>query len=491
MAALAIALEFKLPEQLGGLKRRLEGAGRGWAFGFGANLVAFRFVPTVITRFTPLPWAVAILALLLLAAAQAVRWMIVGGVRARLVHAGVPRAPAFAIAVYAGTFFPMVFPWNPAGGVTPWPELVQLADIIGERGVSALMALSAGLVADGIRLGVERTARRRALLYVAAGILLPLVTYAQGAWKIGRIEAERASAPSVKIVLLQPSIGASERWEKTRAEAILSNLTRLTESAERKGAELTIWPEAAYPYVIGHSSRRAPIGSYAILQPGVHGPVLTGALTSTGSDSYNSALVAAADGTLSPPYDKIHLLWFGETVPLADLSPWLRRTFARGTGLVPGEKQVLLSSGRIHASVLNCFEDTLPGAGREAMEPRPNLLVNITNDAWFAGSEESELHARMAIMRAVEERRDMVRAVNFGPTTWVDAAGRVRAKYVSVIPGTLLTEPALLESPPTFFGRFGEVPWVLVASVITAFFVARQKRRRAQNAEGARSESLA
>ncbi len=491
MAALAVSLDFALPEQTGRLARHLEGAGRGWAFGFAANLVAFRFVPTVITRFTPLPWAVAILALILLAAAQAVRWMIVGGVHARLVRAGVPRVPAFAIAVYAGTFFPMVFPWNPAGGVTPWPELVQLADVFGERGVSAVMALSAGLVAEGFRVALQSGSRRRVMVSLSAGMLLPFLTYAHGAWRIRHIEAERANSPTAKIVLLQPSIGASERWERTRAEAILSKLTTLTVSAERKGAELTIWPEAAYPYVIGHGSRRAPVGPYAMLQPGVHGPVLTGAVTSAGSDSYNSALIVAADGTLSAPYDKIHLLWFGETVPLADLSPWLRRTFARGTGLVPGEKQVLLSSGRIHASVLNCFEDTLPGAGREAMEPGPNLLVNITNDAWFAGSEESELHARMATMRAVEERRDIVRAVNFGPTTWVDAAGRVRGKYASEIPGTLLTEPALLESPPTFFGRFGEVPWVLVAGALTATFVARERRRRAQNAEGARSESLA
>ena len=94
-------------------------------------------------------------------------------------------------------------------------------------------------------------------------------------------------------------------------------------------------------------------------------------------------------------------------------------------------------AGPIRAAVLNCYEDTLPAAGREAMERSPNLLVNVTNDAWFAGSAEGELHLRLAVLRAIETRRDLVRAVNQGPTTFVDAAGRVRARYDLPMPGTL------------------------------------------------------
>jgi apolipoprotein N-acyltransferase len=128
--------------------------------------------------------------------------------------------------------------------------------------------------------------------------------------------------------------------------------------------------------------------------------------------------------------------------------------------------------------VLNCFEDTLPAAGRETFDGQsPNLLVNVTNDAWFFGSDESELHLRLAAMRGVELRRDLVRAVNRGPTSWVDAAGRVRARYDLKIPGVLMAEPSLLETSPTPFARFGEWPLVTLFTALIA--LGEWKRKRA------------
>jgi apolipoprotein N-acyltransferase len=244
---------------------------------------------------------------------------------------------------------------------------------------------------------------------------------------------------------------------------MIERLTLLTKSAEARGTDLTVWPESAYPFTIPHASRHSPPGSRAVLQHGVHGPVLTGAyLAGAKGIGYNSAILATSDGRLSPPYDKRHLLWFGETVPFADSFPWLRKVFAKGTGLAPGNDSVVFVTGPIRAAVLNCYEDTLPQAGREAMAGSPNLLINITNDAWFAGSAEGELHLRLAALRAVETRRDLVRAVNKGPTSFVDASGRVRARYDLEMPGTLPTAPALLETPPTLFVRFGDAPLVLL-----------------------------
>jgi apolipoprotein N-acyltransferase len=127
--------------------------------------------------------------------------------------------------------------------------------------------------------------------------------------------------------------------------------------------------------------------------------------------------------------------------------------------------------------VLICYEDTVPEAGREALALRQNLLVNLTNDAWFSGSSESELHLRLAVLRAVEQRRDLVRAVNEGPPTWVDAAGRVRARGSSSFASTLLTEPALLDEPPTVYARYGDAPWSIALLVLANFAVWRRARR--------------
>jgi apolipoprotein N-acyltransferase len=439
----------------------------------GANLVALRFVPNVVARFTPLPWSAGLLALILLAAFEGVRWGIAGWVTSRLLRLRLPLSFAFPSGIYAGTFVPTVFPWTLAGGLTPWPELVQLADVLGERGVTALVALSAGLLAEGARALRDGASPRRASLSLAAcaGILLAMFVF--GVARMTQIETWRASAPTAKVALVQPSFDAQERWDGSKAAGLLHRLTELTKDAERKGADLTVWHESAYPYPLVRNATRAPI-----VQPGIRGPVMTGVLSTGPEGTSNSVVVATADGAISPPYDKVHLLWFGETVPFADKSRWLRDTFARGRGLVPGERSVLLRvplrSREIRAGMLNCFEDTLPEAGREAALLSPNLLVNVTNDAWFAGSAESELHLRLSALRAVEARRDLVRSVNWGPTTWVDAAGRVRGRYAEPLAGVLMTEPALLEGTATFYTRWGDLP---TAFALGLAGLARLRRR--------------
>src|SRR6202034_4120232 len=104
-----------------------------------------RFVPLVIVRFTPLPWVAGAVALVLLAAFEGLRWLVACVACETLARARVPRPLSFAAGVYAGTFVPTMLPWTVAGGISPWPVMVQMADVFGERGVSAVMALAAGL----------------------------------------------------------------------------------------------------------------------------------------------------------------------------------------------------------------------------------------------------------------------------------------------------------------------------------------------------------
>ena len=497
-------------------KRVLGGAGRGFCFGLAANLLALRFVPEVLARFTPLPAVANWLALVLLAAAQAAPWAACGALATWLARAGArrpatPRPLAFAAGVYAASFVPAVFPWTPAGGLTGWPLLLQTAELAGERGTSFLVAIACALVAEGVAraLGGSREAapadgarpslepagarsERRARLAtgarhvaLAAGLFGLLALY--GALRTRAVDAARAGAPHARVALVQPDFDAMFRWEEHRAALMMDRLSALTRRAEEGGAALTVWPESAYPYTLAHGVSRSPSGSRAVLQRGVRGPVLTGAyLTKGGGLGTNSTILVLPDGSIGPSYDKRHLLWFGETVPFADTFPVLRRIFARGTGIAPGTESVAFRTGPIVATVLSCYEDTLPQAGREAMDPRPNLLVNVTNDAWFAGSAEGELHLRLATLRAIEARRDLVRAVNRGPTTWVDAAGRVVARREST-PGLgasppLLADVALLDAPLTLYTRFGDAPLAGLVVVTLALPAVRRARKCAAGA---------
>jgi apolipoprotein N-acyltransferase len=123
--------------------------------------------------------------------------------------------------------------------------------------------------------------------------------------------------------------------------------------------------------------------------------------------------------------------------------------------------------------LFNCYEDTIPQLGRRIMrELEPNLLVNVTNDAWFVGTSEPEMHIRLSAMRAIELRRDLVRAVNLGVAGWIDAAGTVRASSAATEPGYLIVTPALRDDPPTLYARFGDAPLaiVLMLAAIAARF---------------------
>ena len=473
---MAVLASLNEPSSEAGSARRSVGV--GLSFGWAANVVALRFVPKVIATFTSASWWLGVIALALLALEQSVRWGVATAIHRGLGRRGVPSWWAFATGVFAGTFVPAVFPWSAAGGVTPVPEMVQLAEWVGERGVTFVMALSAGLLASAVNALGKREPRRRPLTLVTVALAIPLLTFVGGRARIKSVEATRAAAATIRVALVEPSIDAVDRWDPMQFSLILEKLTRPTSSAERDGAELTVWPEAAYPYPVAHVTRRCPIGPLAMLPFGVRGPVLTGLVTTgANGDVWNSAALCRTDGTLEAPQDKIHLLWFGETIPWLDRITWVRATFSRGLGLVAGSETVLQRTGLMRAAVLNCFEDTLPDAGREAMSARPNLLVNVTNDAWFRGSAESELHLRLGALRAVESRRDLVRAVNEGVTSWVDAAGVVRARVTGNEPAVVMANAALLETPPTLFDRCGDILLTCLLVTTTAFAVVRERRR--------------
>ncbi|WP_437335222.1 apolipoprotein N-acyltransferase [Sorangium sp. So ce394] len=489
--------------------------GRGAAWGTAAGIVGLRFVPEVILRFTSLGTAASYLALILLAAAQSLVWAVCGGVTSVLLRR--VRAPlelAFATGVFAAVVLPTVFGWTPAGLMSPWPALVQLADLVGERGVSVLFAVGAallaraGLAAIGVAPGGRplapapepRSARRRpprAMLFPAlASAALFGGLAAHGALRMAAVERASAGLPTARVALVNQAVGPHERWQPKNHPRILRSLHELTRKAEAGGAELTLWPEAAYPYPLPHSARQAPRGGRAILGPGVRGPVLAGLITQAPPakaddgveerNSYNSATLVLPDGSMQPTQDKLQLLWFGETVPGGAYLPWLRRIFQKSGGLVPGAEPRALTLPReqgpaLRIGVLNCYEDTLTGVARRITGTlAPNLLVNITNDAWFTGSAEPELHARLAVMRAVELRRDLVRAVNLGVVSWIDARGVVRSRDESAAPGVTFATPAVRDTPLTLYTRLGDAP---LATLLALAIVACALRARRSTAK--------
>lgn len=471
--SLASADELRLRNALG--RAALVGLG----FGTGANLVLLRFVPPTVVRFVGISSVVGWLLLLLLCLAQALVFVAMALMCAALLKKRAPLVAVLPIGTLFAQFVPtVVFPWSPAGvGGFPISQ-IQLAEWIGERGVAmglaalaALLAEAAFLVAQGDKAGAGKRVGIAALVIAING--------AFGAWRVARIDAWRANSQTMKIALVDPYIDAIDRWENKNSFSILRRLNEQTKEAESKGVDLTIWPEAAYPYTVLHTSRHsATQKNTKMLQEGVHGPVLLGLNMHEGANkefSFNSATLVQGDGSFSDPYDKRHLLPFGESIPLETLFPSLRKAFSRGPALVPGSNNVTFTAGPMRAAVLNCFEDTLPQAGREAMTHMPNLFVNLTNDAWFEQTHESDIHLQISVYRSVEARRDMVRDVNRGATSFVDSAGRIVASRKPGHAGFLVAEPALMNGPATFFTRVGDWPLILLSIGAALFFFFRPR----------------
>ncbi len=468
------------------------GFGLGALWGTAGQLIVMRFVPSVIQLFTDLGTLAAIVAHTLLSAAQSLHWALGMGLAAVLhKRLKTPLELSFGAAVLLALSLPSVFLWSPAGLFSPWPELVQSAEYIGERGVSVLFAIIAALTVRGaVTLRKEGWSRRAATPALAALGMIGLMVV-HGLWAVDRWG--NGAGENARLALIHAAVDPKVRWQKRNWPPILAELKRQTAIAEAAGVDLTVWPEAAYPYKLPNSGRRAPRGRRQIVGGAVRGPILFGLITNASPqrlasgqwehNKYNSATLVTPDRRLQAPYDKMELLWFGETVPLGHYFPWLRRLFQRSGGLIPGTELRSLTLQRkdgapLRMAVLNCYEDTLPALGRRMLrELEPNLLVNVTNDAWFVGTQEPVLHERLAVMRSIELRRDMVRAVNLGVTGWIDAAGRVRARRDSAEPGWLLVSPRLRESPATLYARFGDVPMIalLVLGVGGAAWRQRQK----------------
>lgn len=457
---------------------------RAGVWATSAGLVGLRFVPGVVERFTALGWAGGVAALVLLSAVQALGWSAGAAAGHALVRTGTPRPIAFGAATFLAISVPTVFGWTPAGLLSPWPALIQLADTVGERGVSLLLAIAAALAAEPFaadRAEPDRW-RRWAPLGGAGALLGALVGH--GALRVRSLESTLATRETLRVGIVQAAVPARLRWEPGARGQILGWLRQLTVQSERRGAELTLWPEAAYPHVLPHAAGAAPRGSAAILGGGVRGPVLFGLLTdAAGGGRHNSATLLDRSGMLQSPQAKLQLLWFGETVPFADRVPALRRIFFRSGSLVPGDRVQLLEHRGAALGVLNCYEDTLPAVGRRIARERPALLVNVTNDAWFGATAEPELHLRLSALRAVEARLDLVRAVNLGVPAWIDATGTVRARGSAERRDVLVASPHLAEkrTSPTLYVKAGDVPtWsgLLVVAIVGAI-----RRRAARGRE--------
>ncbi len=343
------------------------------------------------------------------------------------------------------------FPWNLLGTVwAPVPEMMQLASVTGVWGLSAVTLLAAvslaALGAPGRLPGAIR------LVAVSWGLLAAVFLF--GNWRLA--EAETAAAgPVVRIV--QPSVPQSAKWNASLAAAHLERLLELSRSDGFEEVSLVVWPETAVPFNLWRD--QGLLRTIATAAP-PGGFLVTGAPRYTDSgQGFNALHVIDPEGAIRETYDKVHLVPFGEYVPLADFLGGLNIAVARGS-LSSGPGLVTLDlPGLPSASPLICYEIIFPGAVTAPDGERPGFLLNLTNDAWFGRSSGPFQHYATARMRAVEEGLPLVRAANNGISAVVDPYGRAIVRLTLDEIGVLDARLPQALDPP-LFARFGN--WMLV-----------------------------
>ncbi|APH70568.1 apolipoprotein N-acyltransferase [Aquibium oceanicum] len=408
----------------------------GWWFGFGYFVAGLWWVgQALLVDAEEFAWALP-LAVIGLPAGLAIFYGLASTVARLCWSNGIGRIAAlafgFGIAEWLRATVLTGFPWNAVGyAAMPVPLLMQSVQVTGMYGMNALavfiFALPALLASDR---------HRRTGLF--AGLVLAAAHVGFGYYSLSRtIPVDK----SLSVRIVQPSIPQGGKWDPEYRDNILATLLELSAKPPEEGGrrpELIVWPETALPFLFtDRPDALAAVGD--MLQDGQK--LFLGAVRSEGAGAavryYNSVIAIDDAGEIVDAVDKVHLVPFGEYLPLQVVFDRLgMRAIADNVGgfSAGAERGSIAVTDAISAVPFICYEVIFPG---EVVADDADLIVNLTNDAWFGDTPGPYQHFRQAQLRAVETARPMVRAANNGISAVIDSRGRVVDAFAQDAVGAL------------------------------------------------------
>jgi apolipoprotein N-acyltransferase len=388
------------------------------------------------------------------------------------------RSPLVFVACLAASeaVFPLLFPWYLGCALAPSPWMLQSADLGGPILLTSLVGIVNVALAEFAVAVVTRRRRARTALVVAAVALAANLAY--GVVRIRQLDARVAAAPELRIGMVQGNIPMEIQGRAAYEEAFQAQV-RASRTLVENGAQLVVWSESAFLFMVPEADAARHLGEAFTRSLGAAS--IVGAVVDRQHPPpprlFNSALLMGRDGQLRGRYDKHHLLAFGEYLPLGEWFPVLYQWSPNSGHFTAGEGFEPLELDGHRLAILICYEDILPGFVNAAVrQTGAELLVDITNDAWFGETSEPALHLALSQLRAVEQRRYLARAANTGVSAIIDPAGRVVARTATFQRASLLGTVRWLQGS-TGYGTWGDLPWYLVAA-FSAFMALRAPWRR-------------
>ncbi len=327
-------------------------------------------------------------------------------------------------------YFPIIsFPWaRIADSQYNILSIIQFADIFGEEGVSFLIVMVNAAFASLLYWyqfrNKERSKPSFPLTQIVVVAFAVISSLAYGAWRQNNISEPDGEA--VKVALIQGNIDQNRKWDKNYKDEQLAIYVNATARAAGDGAQFVVWPETAAPFYYGSDAFHDSIIENLSQSNGI--PIVFGApgFKRDGENytAYNRAWIVTPDGR-KDKYDKVHLVPFGEYVPLKKALFFLERLVTALGDMEPGDQLNLLDSGRYKIGVQICYEIIFPAYSRIMAQDGAAVIVNITNDSWFGDSPASRQSMAMAVFRAVENRAPILRAAQSGVSTIILPSGEI------------------------------------------------------------------
>lgn len=413
----------------GCLRRHLPAFATGWWFGFGYFVGGLWWIgAALLVDAEQFAWALP-LAVLGLPAFLAVFYGCATVLAKLCWSPGLGRilalSLAFGLVEYVRSFILTGFPWNAVGYTAmPTPLFMQSAKLIGLSGMNVLAVMVFAMPA-------LLAAKRHRLGGMAVGVALVACHLSYGAWQLQQPVEVAANSPHIRIV--QPSIAQDLKWDNAERRNIFERHLSLTAQAPENGAprpDIIIWPETSVPYILSQTpDALARIAE--VLQDGQL--LMVGAVreeeTPQGLNYYNSITVINDQGFIVSSFDKVHLVPFGEYLPLEGVLRvlGLQEVVEMPGGFKAGKSRHSLKIGEKLAILpLICYEAIFAAElGYEG--ERASAIVNVTNDAWYGNTPGPYQHFRQAQLRAVEQGMPLLRAANNGISAITDSYGRIIA----------------------------------------------------------------
>jgi apolipoprotein N-acyltransferase len=382
------------------------------------------------------------------------------------------------------------FPLNPLGDLI-WgqPLFIHNASILGATGLSFVIIFISGLFCESILPILQKTSgKTRVLTRIIPAISFLFLTFS--ACLIGgksfETIPEHTNTPSINVGIIQGNIPQDQKWTAQYLKDTLKTYHQLSQQALAQGAKILFWPETAVPVVINSPPRSIEDELKKALSLPV--PLVTGTLGLVrGEDRFdysfsNDAILRSPNGETIESYSKMHLVPFGEYIPFPTIFGWLRKMTGITGDLVQGKQQKLFTPfdapdqsltepgglSKIQIGPVICYEAMYPSLVHQLVLKGANVLVVLTDDAWYGKTAASHQLYQQTMMRAIEEGVPMVRAANSGYSGVISGRGKL-LKTSGRFTKESITLPLPLDSHMTFYQRHGE--WVFRLSLLVFLFL--------------------